>query len=72
MANAVEQYGWTAVLRDPAGMLRDTKTSDLRPLTISDVKEADTPLAKAIKDYAKAELPTQTFNHSMRVYHYGT
>lgn len=41
------------------------------PVDINDVSLPDSPLAKAVHEYAKKELVPETFNHSMRVYYYG-
>lgn len=42
------------------------------PQLVKDITLPDTSIIKAAMEYAKAELPTQTFNHSMRVFYYGT
>ena len=66
------EYGWTAQPRDPAVVLHGQKNiHDPKPQLVQETNLPDTPLAKAITDYAKRELPEQTFNHSMRVYYYG-
>lgn len=41
------------------------------PQLVKDTPLPDTPLTKVSMEYAKAELPAHTFNHSMRVYYYG-
>lgn len=71
MTDLVEHHGWTAIPRDPAIMLKGKDLQEPRPQTVQSINRPDTALATAITDYAKAELPEQTFNHSMRVYYYG-
>ena len=39
---------------------------------MSSIKLPGSPLVKAVHEYVKKELPIETFNHSMRVYYYGT
>ena len=71
---AIEAYGWTAVPRDLPTLLR-TQSQALGPaktISISSIALPDTPLAKAVYEYAKKELPIEVFNHSMRVFYYGT
>ena len=68
----VQEYGWTAQPRDPAIVLRGQKNiKDPQPQSVQDINLPDTALAKSIMEYARRELPEQTFNHSMRVYYYG-
>lgn len=72
-AAQVEEYGWTAVSCDPqqrAATNPPTKPSV--PQLVKDTTLPDTPLVKDAMEYVKAELPAHTFNHSMRVYYYGT
>jgi cyanamide hydratase len=68
----VKAYGWTAFPRKVDTLLatrRDVK--DAVPISVSDMKLPDSKLAKTILEYAKTELATETFNHSLRVYYYG-
>ena len=68
----VEEYGWTAVSCDPkqrANTKESTKPSV--PQLVKDVLFPKTAVAQAAMEYAQAELPTPTFNHSMRVFYYG-
>lgn len=44
---------------------------DPTPQLVKHVRLPDTPLAKRVLDYARQELNTGTFNHSMRVFYYG-
>ncbi|KAI4247155.1 MAG: hypothetical protein LQ352_006206 [Teloschistes flavicans] len=73
MSNEIKLYGWEAKPRDPSVVLSGKKNiRDPEPQTIASTKLPDTPLAKSVLEYAKKELSTETFNHSMRVYYYGT
>jgi cyanamide hydratase len=74
MANpAIEKYGWTAVSRDVGTLLQQSQTSSgpAKYIAASSIKLPDSPLVKVVHEYAKKELPLETFNHSMRVYYYG-
>ncbi|KAL9004734.1 MAG: hypothetical protein Q9188_002461 [Gyalolechia gomerana] len=72
MADAVELYGWAAKLRDVSELLHSQKSNrNPERQTVETTKLPDTPLAKSVFDYARRELSTETFNHSMRVYYYG-
>ncbi|KAI9756253.1 MAG: H(+)-transporting V1 sector ATPase subunit H [Chaenotheca gracillima] len=68
----VKQFGFTALPRDPKTILngKDNVHSP-QPVLVKDIVVPSTALAKAIQQYAKAELAEETFNHSMRVYFYG-
>lgn len=71
--NEVGQNGWTSTPAD-AGAIFGEKPYINEPVPLS-LKEIEFPhgdpvVAKAL-DYAKATLHAETFNHSMRVYHYG-
>jgi hypothetical protein len=73
MSNAtVEKYGWTAVPRKVDALLQQSEAAGpAKPLSVSSIKLPDSPLVKAVHEYAKKELAIETFNHSMRVYYYG-
>jgi len=66
-------YGFTAVPANSAGLLPESKTkvNDPKPVTVAETPIPPTALASRIQAYARSKLPPQTFNHSMRVYHYG-
>ena len=73
MSNATQEHGWTAVPRSLDKLVasrRDPKAST--PVRVDDIPLPDSPLAKEVLTYAKQNLPLQTFNHSMRVYYYGS
>lgn len=68
--------GWTAVARSQAKIVEELKSKrggNLKPASIrvEDVNVPDSDVAKKVHEYAKRELPTKTFNHSMRVWYYG-
>lgn len=66
-------HGWTAQPRDVSVFLGDKKgLKKPVPQTVDSITFPTTPLAKAVLEYAKRELREETFNHSMRVYYYGT
>ncbi|KAI9879404.1 MAG: hypothetical protein M1830_008623 [Pleopsidium flavum] len=72
MLNPVQEFGFTALPRDPNVILAGRKNNtDPRPLSVDHVRVPDTDLAKKVRDYAKQELRTETYHHSMRVYYYG-
>lgn len=72
MPNPVEEYGFSALPRDPSVILGGRKNhTEPQPISIDDVRVPDSPLAKKVHDYVKQELRTETYNHSMRVYYYG-
>ena len=72
MSEAIRLYGWAAKPRDPAVFLEEKKNATVPvPQTVDSIKLPDTPIAKAVLDYARKELNSETFNHSMRVFYYG-
>lgn len=71
--SAVEKYGWTAVPRKISSLLEQSQASgDAPPVAVSSIPLPSSDLSKAVYDYAKRELPVETFNHSMRVFYYGS
>lgn len=69
----IKEYGWTAVPHSIDILLqqRTDSNSQSSPLTIEEIGLPDTLLAREVLAYARAELPQQTFEHSMRVYYFG-
>jgi cyanamide hydratase len=68
----LEEYGWNSVPRSQSAVLKTRQSG--ASASISDVEKLplpDTTLAQSILEYARQELPGETFHHSMRVYHYG-
>ena len=73
MSEAIKLYGWAAKLRDPAVFLEGKKNiKDPVPQIVESIKLPDTSIAKAVLEYARKELNSETFNHSMRVFYYGS
>ncbi|GAW19250.1 hypothetical protein ANO14919_087350 [Xylariales sp. No.14919] len=71
-ADDIPRHGWTAVPRD-ASVIFDKKPM-IKPsiLKVSDAQfPDDDPVVNEVQHYAKEHLPEQTYNHSMRVYHWG-
>ncbi|PGH01359.1 hypothetical protein GX51_05291 [Blastomyces parvus] len=72
----VTTHGFTAVPASAAALLTSTPeypppTTSAPPLSVSDIPIPKTPLASRIQTYASEHLPAPTYNHSMRVYHFG-
>ena len=70
--STLETHGWTAQVRDVSAFLgakERLKAPEYQ--AVDSIPLPDTPLAKAVLDYAKKELRVEAFNHSMRVYYYG-
>src|SRR5271170_2154658 len=67
--SATDLYGLTA-LPASVGALKPSNTA---PNTVpsSSLSPPDTPLAKRVQAYVKAQLSPDTYRHSMRVYSYG-
>jgi hypothetical protein len=78
MANSpVTFYGFTAVPRDPDVLFKDHPTaSGPNPkqdrFTVADFPLPDSEIVRQVRQFVKAELNEQTYNHSNRVYLYGT
>jgi hypothetical protein len=72
MADPIKAYGWTAMPRKVETLLATrTTVQPPAPVSIKEITLPDSPLAKAVHEYAKKELAPETFNHSVRVYYYG-
>jgi len=74
---AIAFYGFTPVPRDPDVLFKEHPTaSGLNPKQIkysfTDFVLPDSVVVKDVKSFAQKELNEQTFNHSNRVYYYGT
>ena len=68
-----ETHGWITQPRDVSVFLGDkNRLKEPAPQTVDSITLPTTPLAKAVLEYARKELGEETFNHSMRVYYYGT
>ncbi|KAK8196712.1 hypothetical protein M8818_006879 [Zalaria obscura] len=73
MSKTEEEYGWTAVPRSLAKLVasRENKQSP-KPIKIEEIPLPDSPLVQSVLQYAKENLPRETFHHSMRIFYYGT
>ncbi|KAI0260956.1 hypothetical protein BC834DRAFT_1028402 [Gloeopeniophorella convolvens] len=76
-SDPVKFYGFTAVPRDPDVLFKDHPTaSGPTPkqdhFTVADFPLPDSGLVRQVQAFVKAELDEQTYNHSHRVYVYGT
>jgi len=75
--NPIAFYGFSPVPRDPDVLFKDHPTA-LGPnpkqdlFTAADFPLPDSPVVRAVEAFVKTELDEQTFNHSHRVYIYGT
>jgi cyanamide hydratase len=70
---AIEKYGWTAVPHKVADLLAQSEAKGPAPaISASSISLPSSPLSKAVHEYAQRELPVETFNHSMRVFYYGS
>ncbi|KAK4540564.1 hypothetical protein LTR36_009094 [Oleoguttula mirabilis] len=72
MSKTIQEHGWTAVPRSLEKLVasrKDKKPS--APVSVEDIAIPDSPLVQDIVKYAKENLSSETFNHSMRVYYYG-
>ena len=75
--NPVTFYGFTAVPRDPDVLFKDHPTaSGTNPkqdhFTAANFPLPDSELVRQVRQFVKTELNEQTYNHSHRVYVYGT
>ncbi|EAS35610.3 cyanamide hydratase family HD domain-containing protein [Coccidioides immitis RS] len=72
-SDPVAEYGFTAVEASALKLLASLPcpSSPAPFVAISETPIPDTPVAKRVQVYAKRNLPEPTFNHSLRVYHYG-
>ncbi|EFX06010.1 urea hydro-lyase cyanamide [Grosmannia clavigera kw1407] len=72
--SATAEHGWAAVPRDPSVVLLGKEfLHEPKPLLVQDMLLPTLdPLVVKTQAYAKEKLSPQTYNHSMRVYHYAT
>jgi cyanamide hydratase len=76
MSNPTTLYGFTAVPASASTLLTSTPTYPLPTTKPISIPVAATPiptseLAQRVNTYARTHLPEPTYNHSLRVYHYG-
>ncbi|CAK7225701.1 hypothetical protein SCUCBS95973_005952 [Sporothrix curviconia] len=67
-------HGWTAVARDPKVVLsgKDYLHAPSSVLVQDIAFPGDDPLVARVQAYAQSRLAPQTYNHSMRVYHFAS
>ncbi|KAI1351645.1 hypothetical protein F5Y01DRAFT_111263 [Xylaria sp. FL0043] len=71
-AEDIASHGWTAVPCDANVIFNKNPIVTPSALKASDIQfPADDPLVAKVQQYAKEHLTEQTYNHSMRVYHWG-
>jgi cyanamide hydratase len=76
LPDCIREYGYTAVPASAKKLLSESYPKPPSPppafaTSSSDIAIPNTALAKRIHIYAKSHLPEPTYNHSLRVYHYG-
>lgn len=70
--DTISAYGFTAVLSSATALISKDRPANAAPfISVAETPIPTTPLAQRINAYAKAHLPEPTYNHSLRVYHYG-
>lgn len=70
--NEIDTHGWTAVVRDQPKFFSVFKPQPAQAIDISAIHVPESDVARKTQAYAKAQLPEETYNHSMRVFYYGT
>ncbi|KAL3484430.1 hypothetical protein BJX62DRAFT_54788 [Aspergillus germanicus] len=72
---AEKTYGFTPVPSSPDTLFTTSSILKSRVpppcIPVSATPIPSTPLSQRIQSYAKSHLPEPTYNHSLRVYHYG-
>ncbi|ROT37176.1 cyanamide hydratase [Sodiomyces alkalinus F11] len=70
----IKKNGWDACPLNPAKVLKGKSfLHEPKSLPVDDIPfPSDDPVVAKAQEYAKAKLPEQTYNHSMRVYYFGT
>lgn len=68
----IKLYGFAALPRSTSALLGSrVDPKEATELGVDDIPIPNSPLVTAVLEYAKKELPVETFNHSMRVFYYG-
>ncbi len=72
-SDPVAEHGWTAVPLDPNAIFKGKPyLNPPTPLLVRDMPfPSDDPIVVQAQQYAKEQLPQQTYNHGMRVYYWG-
>lgn len=71
--DTVGLHGWTAVPVDADAIFEGKPyLNEPTPVSLSDIAwPSDDPIVAKVQEYAKEKLPIETYNHSMRVFHWG-
>ncbi|KAI1191138.1 hypothetical protein F5B17DRAFT_383771 [Nemania serpens] len=71
-ADDIARHGWSAVPCDADAIFKKKPIVKPLALKVADMQfPADDPVVAEVQQYAKEHLMEQTYNHSMRVYHWG-
>jgi len=65
-------HGWTAVPRSLEQFLSSANKSNTKPYSVPDILVPSSNVAQETLSYVNSQLPRPTFNHSMRVFYYGS
>lgn len=68
----VEEFGWVAVPRNRSNVPSEDSCATASIPIDSGAIWPSTDVVKKAREWVKARLPEETFNHSLRVYSYGT
>ena len=72
MTDAGQEHGWTAVPRSLQKLVTSRKNpKPSTPMTVDEISVPEGELVQHVLNYAKDNLPPETFNHSMRVFYFG-
>ncbi|KAK3955817.1 hypothetical protein QBC32DRAFT_16820 [Pseudoneurospora amorphoporcata] len=72
--DTVALHGWTAVPVDVDAIFEGKPyLNEPTPVSLEDITwPSDDPIVAKVQEYAKEKLPIETYNHSMRVFHWAT
>jgi cyanamide hydratase len=72
-ADDIAKHGWTAFPTDANVIFGDRPyLHKPPPMTVDEIPfPSDDPIVARVQEYAKEHLIEPTYNHSMRVYHFG-
>lgn len=66
-------YGWTPVVRDHQALLSGKPyINEPSAVLVKDIQFPSDDVVAKVREHAKEKLPAPTFNHSMRVFYFGT
>lgn len=71
--NDTTLHGWTPVVRDHQALLSGNHyINKPSALSVKDIQFPSDDLVSKVREHAEEKLPAPTFNHSMRVFYFGT